>query len=306
MYSQNNNTDRYCEEGEGENRQSNAIYRPWSSHNFTPLTFSPPTTPFQPPNHSILVAAPNETSKKKDRWEKLQVDVLVTQWRESYDGLRSANSRKVWAEIAAAVNEIKEGPERSVPQCKEKIRNLTITYKKAKEIDSITGSAAKFPPYFEELDSVLGCRDLITLPKVKQCGFKSPSTSSDRSSQWSSPPFSITAKRKFVAGRVGGVENGDADDGDDEGTEEISVRYLNSLNDTREEKKAKKKEAVPKKKNKYDELIGLQRAQLESFERAEENQQTFMRVLIKEQRQMEERERQKDRDFFFQLTNVFM
>ena len=130
----------------GQNRKSNAIYRPWSSHNFTPLTFSPPTTPpIQPPYHSISVAAPDETSKKKDRWDKLQVDVLVVQCGESYDGLKSTNSRKVWAEIAAAVNEVSEGPERSVPQCKEKIRNLTITYKKAKENNGTTGSAAKFP-----------------------------------------------------------------------------------------------------------------------------------------------------------------
>ena len=77
---------------------------------------------------------------------------------------------------------------------------------------------------------------------MKECGFKLPSTSSDRSSQGSSPPFSVTAKRKFVTGRVGDVE-----DGDDEGTEESSARYLDSLHDTREEEKAKKKSGSTKK-----------------------------------------------------------
>ena len=138
LSSQNNNAGRYFEGRESSIK--NAIYRPWSSHNFTPLTFSPPTTttPIRPPYHPIPIAATNETSKK-------QVDVLVAQWRESYDGLKSVNSRKVWAEVAAAVNEISEGLERSVPQCKEEIRNLTITYMKAKENNGTTGSAAKSP-----------------------------------------------------------------------------------------------------------------------------------------------------------------
>ena len=34
----------------------------------------------------------------------------------------------------------------------------------------MTGASPDFPPYFEEIDSVMGTRDCVTLPEVKARG----------------------------------------------------------------------------------------------------------------------------------------
>ena len=64
---------------------------------------------------------------------------------------------------------------------------------------------------------------------------------------------------------------------------------------------------APKKKSggKFDLLIDLRRSRIESFEKSEERYHPFMKEMIAEQRTVEEREREKDREFFLQVGKMF-
>ena len=41
------------------------------------------------------------------------------------------------------------------------MQNLKDAYKRAKESNKKTGAAPSFPPYFTQIDKILGCRDVI-------------------------------------------------------------------------------------------------------------------------------------------------
>ena len=52
----------------------------------------------------------------------------------------------------------------------DKMRNLKDTYKRAKESNTKTGAAPSFPPYFTQIDEILGCRDVMSLPENSEVG----------------------------------------------------------------------------------------------------------------------------------------
>ena len=55
----------------------------------------------------------------------------------------------------------KHGPEKTVTQCKNKIRNLKAAYKAAKENNKKIGASPKFCQYFNDFNKVLGTRDVM-------------------------------------------------------------------------------------------------------------------------------------------------
>ena len=72
----------------------------------------------------------------------------------------------------------------------------------------------------------------------------------------------------------------------------------------------------PAKKTKPDEILDLQRSQLEAIQKSEERYHDMMKTMMNEQREfderqrdkdreMEERQRDQDRDFFLKLANAF-
>ena len=69
----------------------------------------------------------------------------------------------MWVKIEAAVDNL--GPAKTIKQCKDKMRNLKDTYKRAKESNKKTGAVPSFPPYFTQIDEILGCRDVMSLPE---------------------------------------------------------------------------------------------------------------------------------------------
>ena len=69
----------------------------------------------------------------------------------------------MWVKIKAAVGNL--GPAKNFKQCKDKMRNLKDAYKRAKESNKKTGAAPSFPPYFTQIDKILGCRDVMRLPE---------------------------------------------------------------------------------------------------------------------------------------------
>ena len=82
--------------------------------------------------------------------------------------LETPKCATVWQKVKAEVN--KHGPEKTVTQCKNKIRNLKAAYKAAKENNKKNGASAEFCQYVNDFDEVLGTRDVINLPHIAEVG----------------------------------------------------------------------------------------------------------------------------------------
>ena len=86
--------------------------------------------------------------------------MLVSLWQENIEALESTHSHEIRVTIRAAVDNL--GPVKTIKQCKDKIRNLKKERKKATKK---TGATPSFPPYFTQVDNILGCRDVMNLPE---------------------------------------------------------------------------------------------------------------------------------------------
>ena len=65
----------------------------------------------------------------------------------------------------------------TVKQCKDKIKKLDPNIDRR---SNEAGETPKFQKYYEEFDSVLGCRDITTLPEFKEIGLGASSTKGKR------------------------------------------------------------------------------------------------------------------------------
>ena len=351
MYSQ----EKQHEQGQGYDELSWTSFAHSAYNNITTPQYSPLQLYQQlsspPTNHTFEA----QKSIDNNRWTKSQTDVLVAEWKDMYDALKSSNSRNIWSEICSVVNDVDDGAHKTVNQCKEKIRNMTTAYRKARDHNDKTGNTPKFSKYYDDFDAVLGTRDMITLPELKQCGFgarlsvistpqqqiqqpdpvtsnalsqlspcfspstspstfsptlASPSSSSSLGSPTSPscslsralvPTYPLSKSRKRL------IKTNDDD--------HKSKKYMDAISDTKK-MNAVKPPAPKRAPNKFDDLVDLQKQQLKSIENASDMQREFLRTMMKEQRdmeerdrvqqrEMEERERQKDREFFLKLAEAF-
>ena len=107
-------------------------------------------------------------------------------------------ARQVLKEIAQEVSKIRIV---SSTQCQRKIKYLKDRYKEVKDHNrNKTGGERKTLPFYNEIDSVLGCRGIVTFSHVEESG---PSSSLLTSSSSSSP----------VANGKGGSAESAQDDG---------------------------------------------------------------------------------------------
>ena len=83
----------------------------------------------------------------------------------------NAEKRKVWDEIARELDN-KFGTNRPVDKkCKAKMKYLIDKYKGAKDWNlKQSGGHRRQTPFYEEIDAVLGCRDVVTLRHVVEAG----------------------------------------------------------------------------------------------------------------------------------------
>ena len=136
----------------------------------------------------------SDNSKKPDtnRWIKPQIGMFVSLWQENIGVLESTRSHEMWVKIKAAVGNL--GPAKNFKQFKDKMRNLKDTYKRVKESNKKTGAAPSFPPYFTQIDEILGYRDVMRLPEKTEVGANSISddeinANSDSDSDNNKPMF---------------------------------------------------------------------------------------------------------------------
>ncbi|CAH3161349.1 unnamed protein product, partial [Pocillopora meandrina] len=90
------------------------------------------------------------------------------------------DARKIWEEIAREINR-RFGTTHSREKCQKKMKYLIERYKKAKDWNSHqTGGHRWKTVFYDEIDAVLGCRDVVTLRNVAEAG-ASASTSAAKS-----------------------------------------------------------------------------------------------------------------------------
>ena len=109
-----------------------------------------------------------QSDTKRERCSAKQTDTLVKLWKENFFLLETPKCPTVWQKVKAEVN--KHGPEKTITQCKNKIRDLQAAYKGAKENNNKSGVSLEFCQYFNDFNEVLVTRDVINLRHISEVG----------------------------------------------------------------------------------------------------------------------------------------
>ena len=124
--------------------------------------------------------AAQSNRKQYDKWTNEEQKALINLWTDRHERLESKDARKIWEEIAREINR-RFGTTRSGEKCQKKMKYLIERYKKAKDWNSHqTGGHRWKTVFYDEIDAVLGCRDVVTLRNVAEAG-ASASTSAAKS-----------------------------------------------------------------------------------------------------------------------------
>ena len=83
--------------------------------------------------------------------------------------LESSRCNQIWQSIVEAVSS--RGAEKTLKQCKVKIRNMKDAYKKCKDDSKKIGSKSNKCPYHHEFDKLLWDRDVVNLPEFMEVGY---------------------------------------------------------------------------------------------------------------------------------------
>ena len=137
----------------------------------------------------------NCTSKGKGQSKALhdtmgvdETKLLVNLWVENHERLESKDARKTWTKI---VDEHYK-KNRTVDKCKRRMKYLLEKYKERKDWNKKqSGGNLWRSPFYDELDALLGTRDVISFQHVEEVQADSPkavdNTSSEGTSTKSSP-----------------------------------------------------------------------------------------------------------------------
>ena len=102
------------------------------------------------------------------KWNYGQTSTLKHFWKDNIDNIESPISNNSWTEIKLKVD--KQGPTKTVKQCKAKLRTLKDAYKKSKDKNAKTGTAPMICPFYNDIDGILVTRDIVKLPDVREVG----------------------------------------------------------------------------------------------------------------------------------------
>lgn len=136
-----------------------------------------PATPSRPSTGTEEESpeADGDSSGKRvyEKWTDQEQKLLVSLWGEDFDRIESKESQKAWDEIADQVNNkfTSKRPKRPTLKFKNKMKYLIDRYKKAKDWNlKQTGGNRKKSIFYDEIDAVLGCREIVALKHVEEAG----------------------------------------------------------------------------------------------------------------------------------------
>ena len=96
---------------------------------------------------------------------------------------------------------------RTVDKCMRKIKYLIDKYKEKKDWNrNQSGGNLRKSPFYDEIDEVLGCCDLVTFSNVKESAVVSPNTSTSSASTSASTSTSSSPKGSVVDSDVANHE----------------------------------------------------------------------------------------------------
>ena len=238
--------------------------------------------------------AADEGTEQNTRWTEQQTSILITSWKENFERIQRARNAEAWQRIMDDVN--KASGRKSVKQCRDKLRNLKSQYSKAKQHNKGAGnSPAMWNRHYDELDEVLGTRPVIVMPSVLQAGSLTPESTSSSSRQ---------------------------DDGQDsDSKDELDVALLGRKRTTERDTPAqapshpKRKRARQTRRRVAEDdervssfqqqLLDMQKRQLEMFASAERRTEELLLRLETEQRKADQEARARDQEFLLRIVELF-
>ena len=114
--------------------------------------------PASTPSSSCHASSSAENKKAQERWSKEEEKLLVALWAEKHDQLERRESRKTWAQIAEKI---------------WKIKYIIEQHKNAKDWNkNQTGGSLRKSVYYDEVDKILGCREVVTFDHVAEAGIR--------------------------------------------------------------------------------------------------------------------------------------
>ena len=138
-----------------------------------PLAPTPPETP--EPQEASESGNSGKAGRGYRKWGEEEEKLLVQLWWDKHTRLESRHARQVWEEIAQEISKIRKV---TSAQCQRKMKYLKDRYKEAKDHNRHkTGGERKTSPFYDEIDSVLGCRDIVTFSHIEESAPGSSSSS---------------------------------------------------------------------------------------------------------------------------------
>ena len=216
-----------------------------------------------------------------------QTEVLLAQWVKHFDNIESSRCNQYWPKIVQEVNSY--GPEKTLKQCKVKIRNLKDSYKKFKDENKSSENNFNTCQFYDEFDRVLSTRNVVNLPEFREVGAIKPLAFDDekKSEEDKTEPLDAGSSKKRKT-----TEPKNLDD---------SFEYYEELKRDFADAKKKKTDEKKGKQRFQQELIQLQKQQIKSFEEPERRFQEFQKSLLDKQLEVEAKEKDKDRAFFLRV-----
>ena len=126
--------------------------------------------PASTPSSSRHASSSAENKKAQKRWSKEEEKRLVELWAEKHDQLERRESRKTWARIAEKISKTL-GTNKTADKCIWKIKYIIEQHKNAKDWNkNQTGGSLRKSVYYDEVDKILSCRDVVTFDHVAEAG----------------------------------------------------------------------------------------------------------------------------------------
>ncbi|KAJ7390870.1 hypothetical protein OS493_021761 [Desmophyllum pertusum] len=200
--------------------------------------------------------------KVYETWSKAEQEILVQLWAEHHEWLESREARTAWRKICDELNSRMESS-KTVDKCMKKMKILIEKYKEAKEWNrKQSGGSKRKSILFDEIDAILGCRDIVTLSNVSEAGTSASSSPSNTSSSSSS------------AGSPVG-----SDDVDEQSNKKKSVGELTKKKDARNERKKSRKRNRADFEERDEEERNEFRESMDAFKKCGDNLSNFMETF---------------------------
>lgn len=205
-----------------------------------PVAASPVSTDAQDSSEASENSA--KAGRGYGKWRNEEEKLLVQLWCDKHTRLESTHARQVWEEIAKEISKIRKV---NSTQCQRKMKYLKDRYKEAKDHNrNQTGGDRKTSPFYEDIDSVLGCRDIVTFSHVKE----------------SSPSTSGTSSRSPGSSNENDEKDDEERNIDEEFEQSLAVFGLNKMRERKSKrrdgrKRAKAAKAARKERDEDDDLF---------------------------------------------------